>query len=107
MKIRWLVETNAKSSKNATVLLNQLAKQLEVTPLRVCVEGDRYCGHRISFEVELHDESRDVSVYRLLLQSERVANSWTLCRVSAPAHSWSTRSRIAGVQRYEWVELDE
>jgi len=104
MQTHWLVQTNAKSVNNAQVLLNQLARLIDAAPDAVVIQGERYGGHQIAFTLDTGALSRADGLYHLLLQSERLANSWTLCAVSAPAHAWSLRSRIAGIQRLEWRE---
>ncbi|WP_210396424.1 hypothetical protein [Motiliproteus sediminis] len=108
MKTRWILKTNAKSEKNAQVLLNQLCRELAVVPSGVEFTGDHYCGHEIRFVLDESGlGSRAEAFYSLLAQAERLGNSWVLGRVRAPACGWTTRSRLAGIRRIEWLELDD
>lgn len=106
MRIRWSLFTNAKSQKNAQVLLNIVCRKLNAEPQAVSYEGDRYSGHRIDFEVDYLAMTRAQQCFQLLSEAEQLANSWTLTGVSVPMSGWSNRSRIGGVSQLEWQELD-
>ncbi|WP_207063563.1 hypothetical protein [Motiliproteus sp. SC1-56] len=103
MKIRWTLYTNANTEKNALTLLSRVRRCLEAPVARVSVQGDRYSGHMVTFEQPLAGE-RPRALYALLLQNERLGNSWVLSAVSAPARGWCNRSKIAGIQQLEWQE---
>lgn len=104
MQIRWTLHTNAKSEKNAQVLLNQVCRLIDATPNEVTFDGDRYSGHQIRFILKIPALTRAEQLYWLLTRAEKIANSWTLSAITAPAHGWSHRSRVAGIKQIEWCE---
>ena len=110
MVVLWELSTNAKSVKNAQVLLNIITRHLSVPVSKVQINGDRYSGHQICFELQypIRDDNavagRAQSLYQLLSEAEQLANSWTLSSISAPAAGWSNRARISGVTRISWRE---
>ncbi len=106
MILRWRLFTNAKSEKNAQVLLNIVRRELSSEPKSVHFEGDRYSGHQIEFELHYLQGSRAEQCYQLLADGEKLANSWTLTGVSEPMSGWSHRSRVGGITQLEWQELD-
>ncbi|MCW8886191.1 MAG: hypothetical protein OQK12_13220 [Motiliproteus sp.] len=105
MKSCWTLYTNAKSVQNTEVLLNKVRKYLPFDPIEVSVDGDRYSGHCLTFQLQHGDINRDEFIYQLLSHGELIANSWTLAAVTKNAKGWSTRSRIAGIQQIEWCEI--
>ncbi|RDE24927.1 hypothetical protein DV711_04925 [Motiliproteus coralliicola] len=106
MILRWSLFTNAKSEKNAQVLLNIVRRELSVEPKAVQYEGDRYSGHRIEFELHYPQAGRAEQCFQLLKDAEKLANSWTLTGVKVPMSGWSNRSRVGGITQMEWQELD-
>ncbi len=106
MKSYWTLYSNAKSERNALVLLNKVKKYLPAEPEEIGVAGDRYCGHCIRFTLDHGALCRSEYIFQLLCHGEQLGNSWTLAAVAESARASCNRSRIAGIRQMEWSEVD-
>jgi hypothetical protein len=100
---RWVLRTNAKNEKNASVLLNRVAKILEVAPARKCFTPNGAQGFTIEWSVIHNRENWSDTVVDALQLAQRIGSSWVITGdIAQQCHAWSNRSRVAGVQLIQW-----
>lgn len=104
MKSQWMMRTNAKNEKNATVLFNRFGKQLNAEIINFQCAADGSTGYRVSWTVEHGDLDWSDLLLQVLQLAQNVGNGWLLTGdVTKACSAWCNRPKIAGVQTMEWT----
>ncbi|KPJ91925.1 MAG: hypothetical protein AMJ53_10425 [Gammaproteobacteria bacterium SG8_11] len=104
MKSEWIIYTNAKNEKNATVLFHRFAKQLggEIEGFQCVAHGGS--GFNVNWRMLHKTTSWSELLMEVLQLAQKVGNGWLLTGdVVRQCNAWCNRPRVAGVQTIEWA----
>jgi len=104
VKSDWIIYTNAKNEKNASVLFHRFAKLLggEIDGFQCVSHGGAGVNVRWSMRHETTGWSE--LLLEVLRLAQNVGKGWMLTGdVTCHCSAWCNRSRVAGVQTIEWT----
>lgn len=104
MKSDWIINTNAKNEKNATVLFARFVKQLggEVESFQCLMQSGVGC--KVKWSMDHKVTSWSELLLQVMQSAQNVGNGWLLTGdVACQCNAWCNRPRVAGVQTIEWT----
>jgi len=103
MLSNWTIQTNAKNAKNAEVLFNRFARQLQGEVIWREYIANGAAGCKVQWTMEHSANNWSELLLDVLSKAQNVGNGWQLSGdVNSQCGAWCNRSRIAGVQIIEW-----
>ena len=104
MVSNWTIQTNAKNTKNAEVLFNRFARQLQGEVIRREYFANGAAGCKVQWTMEHSVDNWSELLLDVLSKAQNVGNGWQLSGdVNFHCSAWCNRPRVAGVQIIEWV----
>jgi hypothetical protein len=104
MKSEWVIQTNAKNEKNATVLFNRFGKRLNANIVNYQCMAHGGAGYKVLWTVEHGDLGWSDGLLHALQLAQNVGNGWLLTGdVNRDYNGWCNRPKVAGVQTIEWT----